>query len=124
MTDDKPLHVRVAAALGCKMSLKPHAAAAFDPTLEGYWECECPFGEGNYFTRPHGCCGLGIFDYSTDWSETGPLIELYSISLAYTPERWWAVNPNIRSQEGPTPLIAVCNLILALKETGRLKGQP
>jgi hypothetical protein len=101
----RPLHVRVAEALGMKpadMNLFP----------AGYVD--------SYADIPR---------YDTDWSATGPLIEKYGICLDKGPD--WAAFPRepfIFSDDverpcvvhAATPLIAVCFLILALKEAGKL----
>lgn len=127
---DIPLHVRVAEALGCKIQAP---RAGWDE-----WRCGCPEKE---YERPHAthgihrdCChdreGLGcdhdpMARYDTDWSATGPLIEKYGIALEANGREWEAwTGPNEFMDtwaDGPTPLIAVCNLLLALKEAGRLE---
>lgn len=105
-----PLNVLVAQALG-------HVTAAHVGT-DGN-----PHWTGN---------GLSIPAYDTDWSATGPLIEKYQLDLWFRPggifrdpDEWAATNdtrvgPDGGSLTGPTPLMAVCNLILALGEAGKL----
>ena len=121
----KPLHVRVAEALGwidCRNMGKT------------WWGFSGPGIHAGQTEVPR---------YDTDWSATGPLIEKHEIGLkedgcGYTSdERWraradyYAPNPNgpvngyggtwaTAEARGATPLIAVCNLILALKEAGEL----
>ena len=113
---DKPLHVQVAEALGC-------------PTA---WDeyCRCPGLEHSGEEHPPR---LARFD--TDWSATGPLIEKYEISVGpgATEAGPWAAISGVFVDgggwdgldfdyrgKGPTPLIAVCHLLLALKKAGKL----
>jgi hypothetical protein len=135
---ERPLHVRVAEALGCKPEGGPDE-----------WLCGCK-------DRTHGVGGpcrhpWEVPAYDTDWAATGPLIERYGITIE-APERhcddpeghdclqWKAYHPDscfkchkypeppCASGEcdldprgaGAAPLIAVCNLILALHEAGKL----
>lgn len=129
MTDERPLHVRVAEALmGCDM--KRDSLVTFDGTVvpwEGDWYCQgCAMSDGARHSA---------LRYDTDWSATGPLIERYGIAL-YPPDpglpAWTArsisrtVPPlaEVFSQpfgQGETPLIAVANLLLALHAAGRLE---
>lgn len=117
---EKPLHVRVAEALGWT-------------SLHNVGNCMIP-GEpddyrgrspGNVFVGPGGECPVPRYD--TWWSATGPLIERLGISLnnyALAPSRGTTahrrIDDRIYDASGPTSLIAVCNLILALKEAGKL----
>lgn len=115
---DKPLHVRVAEALGWINVLPFEADGIVD---ESNWTGDDPSGEGGF-----------VPNYDTDWSATGPLIEKNGIAIFPTSEavlaktsfgRWTASILAFESCEsGPTPLIAVCNLILALAEAGKLKA--
>lgn len=132
MEQDKPLHVRVAEALGWTGIEAGNACGGWDgvaiddriwigrPPGELVVGCECP----------------PIHRYDTDWSATGPLIEQFGIALdrgifthgagwragwTHGPwddigAEWWA-----RNAEGRTPTEAICNLILTLHEAGRLK---
>ena len=116
------MNVRVAEALGYK--LVPLPVGKIDHCLEGGEEA---------WLKPDGsvwgcatCSSLP--DFYTDWSATGPLIETYAIQLLtfsgkpYDDYRWRA-NQHPDSLEhgwGAKPLTAVCNLILALKEAGKL----
>lgn len=123
---DKPLHVQVAEALGCKPRMMP------DPHGAPAWLCLCE-DEHRPIYRRHGEKGnADLLRYDTDWSATGPQIEKYALDLRATPwqdgtKEWeasaWRPNPNPKEAfrtSGDTPLIAVCNLILKLKEAGRL----
>jgi hypothetical protein len=111
---ERPLHVQVAEALGCKLVPLGNGLA-----------CGC------HATKPqHGCYGE-IFHYDTDWSATGPLIEKYRIEGESCGDSGWiawyfdsnfddkTADDDIRG-DGETFLIAVCNLILALGVAGKL----
>jgi hypothetical protein len=120
-----PLHVRVAEALGCKP--KTFSPVGRHPDTIGY-SCACP---GANRGEAHGDM-LGVNRYDRDWSVTGPLVEKFCITVTdgLTAQGWMAVTWLEASQDegarwaeegqGETPLIAVCNLILALKEAGKL----
>lgn len=117
---EKPLHVRVAEALGWR---ELRCLGNRDS-----WEGLTPYG------TPHGYRDgepywLRMDDmpervprYDTDWSATGPLIEGHDITLFRTVEGWEARSEAICSPcpFGATPLLAVCNLILALHAAGKL----
>jgi len=109
--DEKPLHVRVAEALGWT-------------AISACRHCEdCNDWLGSH---PEDYRSLGVVvyipNYDTDWSATGPLIERYGVAL--TPPGvldapgWAASIPQDRHAafvtKQPTPLLAVCHLILAL----------
>lgn len=143
MEQEKPLHARVAEALGWRAWQSKH----------GHWIVT--HGEGA--DEPGETCEAGFhmrrdkFDpqtgerlpgrqwwdecghvprYDTDWSATGPLIEKYKLCVDISPEganptlAWVVIKPRTRWDYkcgyGPTPLIAACNLILALAEAGKL----
>ncbi len=68
--------------------------------------------------------------YDADWSATGPLIERLQITLWNDCGQWQAGNLDSADYEGhwlndandgDTPLIAVCHLILALHAAGKLE---
>ena len=119
---DRPLHVRVAEALGCKTETCLHD---YGP----HWRCGCdPWGEAHGNPYSQRCAGE-VLNYDTDWAATGPLIEKYGIRLepARTTPYWlastWKEDDFQRGTSGSTPLLAICNLILAihdLKEAGKL----
>ena len=55
---------------------------------------------------------------STDWSQVGPLIERYGMWLSNDserPEPWIGSIGGLHMQFGPTPLIALCRAIVAMK---------
>lgn len=125
----RPLHVQVAEALGCETARKD--------VIGGPWFCDCEAWDHSISAGP-------LARYDTDWQAAGPLIERYGIAI----EPLWKVAPDddalweayvgcdafgedqhacIRrvcgsytGTEGSTALIAVCNLILALKAAGKL----
>jgi len=100
---EKPLHVHGAEALGWT-----------DLDKDGYYRTDAPH-------------------YDIDWNATGPLIEKYGITLGPAPRSeedappWWRATPRsalcagYTTQLGPTPLEAVCRLILELHKAGKLK---
>jgi hypothetical protein len=128
MTEDKPLHVRVAEALGCSPDEYVPAGS-----WEGRkaWSCHCL---GANKGEAHGDM-MSVYRYDLDWSVTGPLIEKYDISLdspevdcddhaAHTCLKWVAL-PKVSSLkvEGVSekgPLEAVCFLLLKMAEAGKL----
>jgi len=118
MSDDpaRPLHVKVAEALGCKPYYDTSGVLGIG------WKCGC--SDEEHRDEEEGIHTLARYD--TDWSATGPLVEKYGISLACTARdkdgRWLFGYADLDSTEGPgtTPLIAVCGLLLALKEAGKL----
>lgn len=105
----KPLHVKVAEALG--------GGPYFDSPEHNL---------GWLFTKT-GTGGQLVVNaperYDEDWAATGPLIEKYGIVLAYPNGLYWQA---WKDSEEPapcaeTPLLAICELILALAEIGGLK---
>ncbi len=119
---DKPLHVRVAEALGWTDCDNKTAY----PPLE-YWTGSPPD------TRPVLGHREEIDHYDTDWSATGPLIEKYGLMIIPVGQErlewlacegfggWDSYKDEFIKEGGETPLIAACNLILALHEAGKLK---
>jgi hypothetical protein len=121
---EKPLHVRVAEALGWT-DLREEAYVISEKTYTaGEWRGRRGIGTGMHWGRPPR--------YDTDWSATGSLIERYHIDLWWentSGDGQWTATTNFRDGgdlivmgTGPSPLIAVCNLILALKEAGKLEA--
>jgi hypothetical protein len=120
---DKPLHVRVAEALGWTDCLPFEAWGVVDPehwvgTPPGWTYTVADIGKSTEPPR-----------YDTDWSATGPLIERLGIHIepdaCHEPE-WLAFvlhgdeQFSVSEATQPTPLLAVCHCILALKEAGKL----
>lgn len=132
---EKPLNVQVAEALGC--TLEERRRPGKYPTIMGEiygWGCGCPHNE--HYGRECGPDGeeltWEIAPYGEDspygWACTGPLITRYGIGIAQQDGRWWAGKEWMGaagykdSAPGPTVLIAVCNLILALHKAGKLEA--
>ncbi len=121
MSEDKPLHARVAEALGW-IGLTNERA----PWWYGYPRS----GTALLDAVRDGSGRFRVPDYATDWSATGPLIEQYGFTvepdLCHAP-RWLAYriekSGEVTEGVGLTPLLAVCELILALKATGKLESQ-
>ena len=129
-----PLHVRVALALGWTGLHAPgwdegHACGDIllpDPGRL-LWKGRAP---GNLLVGPEGCTIVPRFD--EDWSVGGPLLDTYGIGLQKRPsayvrplELWQADKYDSASEDtlaayGATALGAVCNLIVALKDAGKL----
>jgi hypothetical protein len=134
--NEKPLHVKVAEALGCK------------PTFGSDWCCTCP-REDAIGDRPHGAHDSNACDSHSGLNCDMDVLARYGIALAHLdPEEsedqetpnWFAskympVSP-VRYQgnvlidgilqpfqfsEAPTALVAACGLILKLAEFGNLR---
>lgn len=153
MSEETPLNVRVADALGwtayeeergeyklaiaCRPGAREPWASSQRPTPQRYRKITCAEA------KKLGFFGSGFPNYDTDWSVTGPLVEKYEIGLredgcGYRQEERWLAEadyygPPIDESDkeyggrwasaqsrGPTPLIAVCNLILELGKAGKL----
>ena len=125
----KPLHVQVAEALGCKPAIYWENSP---------WECRCEDSPHAAHTIHSECChshsGMACNDgdlaaYDTDWAATGPLIEKYGLRVyphqgmdAHGDGGWNASRGSWADfHVGATPLVAVCNLILALAKAGKLQ---
>lgn len=133
MSEDRPLHVQIAEALGCSP----------EPPTEK-WEVEAALWRCGCYDRAHADEDMDwagtLLRYDTDWAATGPLIEKYHIhiedayqlqdDMAQGPHIWVASAPNLPGAiqaDGSyqtiwesTPLLAICRLILALKKAGAL----
>lgn len=119
--EEKPLHVRVAEALPhgriwraehpTEMALDD-AAGTFILAAVGEWLEEV----GTH--RPYW---RRVRRYDTDWSATGPLIDRFGL-VVYGTDRPWVDAPSHKhiSRDGETVLVAICNLVIALKEAGKL----
>lgn len=126
---ENPRHVRVAKALGCLALEKENM-----PGPGTYWTCECKdHAHGEPMTDEDGTWRSGLVArYDLDWAATGPLIERLGISVTMDDDDASSVGWLAGTFEyicgsdgyhaymddgyatGETPLIAVCNLILAL----------
>jgi hypothetical protein len=143
---DKPLHVRVAEKLGCKLGeiWAPHPK--YPGKIKGEviaLNCECTHYDHAVGWPLEKCDDCSDFDrsvkrYDLDWSATGPIIERLGIGVApnphgvcltsidgstgpfhaYLPSDGWDNIHECWNQEmlGATPLLAVCALLLALPD--------
>lgn len=127
MKSEKPLHVRVAEALGCKpvQATDPEARRRHEES--GMWgACWCANGGDD--KGPHSASGVPTTElarYDTDWAATGPLIERYYINLESLGEHGWEASNypgglSILRVTDTTPLLAACKLILYMKADGTL----
>jgi hypothetical protein len=128
---DKPLHVQVSEALGWRMR------GVSDSSDRGCGGTDFWVEPGHAIDGARSHCNVCDPEnapprYDTDWSATGPLIEKWRFHgdvrldpTCHAPD-WCAFYISedggdlIESAKHPTLLIAVCNLILALKEAGKL----
>ena len=115
MTDERPLHVRVAAALGWTY-LSPGEVG---------WEGEPPAWDERAKIPRRLDQHIGVPDYDTEWSATGPLIERLGIRLGRDPgmrEPWDASRlvADAYTSSGRTALEAVCHFLLELDAVGEL----
>lgn len=129
---ERPLHVRVAEALGTYHVLGP---ASWAPRLDGRLVRHCTIHGptcGEYdFTTDYTGRELAP-RYDTDWSATGPLIEKYLIDVVHgdfaslgPPDRKWGARATwVGWATANAPLIAVCHLLLALSAARKLELKP
>ena len=77
--------------------------------------------EGVEFTyEEHPAHELIVFQYSTDWAQSGPIIEQFEIDLKVVEEGVWQASNVFDDMEfhhytGPTPLIAAMRCYVASK---------
>jgi hypothetical protein len=105
---EKPLHVRVAEALGWRALTDAERA-------RGSWYGARP-GDAQEMLIP-------VPRFDTDWSAGGPLIERFQIDLRWGGQNlmWWAgARRGVLTCSDPAPLPAVCELLLALHAAGKL----
>lgn len=131
----RPLHIRVAEALGWtefEFSGWAWLKGERGETIENIpihedsrsWRAFSPW----QVHKEHAGQKQSVPHYDTDWDEIGPLIEQYRIDLSYDSSRntWRAVPaygmPGSKSDTGPGIPVAACELILRLVEAGKLKG--
>jgi hypothetical protein len=116
----RPLHVQVAEAIGCK-PVPPKPGWETEAEL---WRCNCHNG-------PHEDMGAeqpgALKRYDRNWSATGPLIEKYGIGVEVLDDNSWMVwcemddiSMDIHGDVGNSVLVAICRLILALGKAGKL----
>lgn len=136
---EKPLHVQVAEALGCRTLRYDESRTA----AEDWWRCGCGPDPAKVGTIQEGIAvhasgsvpNRWLNHYDTDWSATGPLIEQLALDVFYegrprhdrgwTAQAWLPFGEKVPSaawsKRGETPLLAICNLILALHAAGKLR---
>jgi hypothetical protein len=120
---EKPLHVQVAEALGCKV-MGP-VAKGWDrdggPVL---WYCNCELSGHEGDTHEARDCHdpYRLARYDEDWSATGPLIEKYGICQYLNCGVWhsYTASDGDDCGDGATPLESFCHLIIALGKAGKL----
>jgi Bacteriophage P22, NinX len=112
---EKPLHVQVAEALGWT-DCHP------DANDLGWWGGTCPAEFDQLGIESNTL----VYRYDEEWEATGPLIERYHLTVCPWPDdrtTWIAEwEEGVEAGQGPTPLIAVCHLILALAKAGKLEA--
>ena len=139
--DEKPLHARVAEALGWTNirfgdpfpGMSGYGGAGYEDTWLGTPSdaiMRVNDMVGDNWKRPGG---VTIRRYDTDWRSTGPLIKRYGIALYHSGPGWSAFAGEVEDygserylrggthEYGTEPLLAVCNLILALHAAGKLE---
>lgn len=129
-TPDKPLHVQVAEALGWEKCARTGPVQYYDRDIRidnREWTGVDPVVVDRSYRRV-------VFRYDLDWSVTGPLIKKYQFALRRYPTDdgvgFWSastVTPKDATVDavvhfGPTPLLAICNLIIALAKEGKLNA--
>lgn len=145
---EKPLHVQVAEALGWSDVVHfGYAESVISPAWGGVRPLgtEKPVGISEIDTLHllrGGPARNTIPRYDTDWGATGPLIGRFGLVVGPN----FALNQTINDTRGPwkagwtgggydpihledwnytrlgeTPTVAICNLVLALKEAGKLE---
>jgi hypothetical protein len=121
---DRPLHVRVAEALGwwdCAPETTPNEWTGKQGTLALPPGATHVIWNGVAVERAPESWGR-VPHFDTDWAVTGPLIESHRISLDHDGFGMWKAY--LRSEKvealGRTPLVAVCELLLMLATDGKL----
>lgn len=147
---NKPLHVRVAEALGfggaspcpqCPMFDKHEQTWHFDhlqsdtrhPVYAWLWESVYDFGDACTCwcrsDKPH-VVTYALQRFDTNWSATGPLMERYGLTVYHEAAGWAAREDGGRPGTGlgvdhaGSPLEAVCHLLISLGKAGRLAPRP
>jgi hypothetical protein len=126
MVDKRPLHIRVADALGWTGLTSAtigddgeHWLGKPPATLPGAYS----FVEA--INRKERILTIGsgsVPRYDTDWSATGPIIERLRIELdsdlPWSAALFFDRRGDFHSGGGPTALLAVCNLLLSIHARG------
>lgn len=124
---EKPFHVKVAEALGCK----PRYCPTMD-IKDSDWCCNCP-GYPHEAGHDRDSCELARYD--TDWFAVGPVFETlgtvgHNMGLqCENGGHWLAWKCDLGKADplesyqgrGATATVAICNLILALRAAGKLE---
>lgn len=147
---DKPLHVQVAEALGCKPVYETYTVMG-SPMRGPIWRCLCPkpdevppgawdetWNHEKLPAKPRHiglrASGLAVARYDESWFSLGPWIERLGITLKQEGDLWHACERDSHAgiefssegwhdgmeADGPTPLVAACRLILSLHGAGKL----
>jgi hypothetical protein len=125
---DKPLHVKVAEALGLRPKMVRVRESA-DLFVEVYSDNRYWLVDGQHSAQE--LAALAPPRYDKDWSVTGPLIErlrlaLWCVEGMFGGASEWRTNGVDEKLQlegsvvGPTALEAVCRYILAMREAGKL----
>lgn len=142
---EKPLHVRVAEALGCKLELAPSQRWG-QPAGEMEWFCRCPkpktaltgsvewkTGQQPKNPRHIGYMTYGeVARYDLSWYATGPYVEKYRLWVqpcehphgSFDGPHWTAYvvrGAQSWEGEGKTALIAICHCLIELAAAGKIK---
>jgi len=127
MPDPRPLNVRVADALGTMHVLGPVIGKDGERNIRRCTHHKDETYAYDFMTDYDG--RVLAPPYDTEWSAGGPLIERLHVDLSWlSGSEWtatvWIPNPSPRlnrRSSGPSPLVALCNLILSLEHDGLLK---
>ena len=127
-----PLHVRVAAALGCRVVNVPYKVTPWTGKADGavWYRCGCNGQIHNY--RDDSSRDGTLLDFDSDWGAAGWLIDRYLPTLCLDewsgvsePEPWvkGKCQAYLRGKReagwGDSFPAAICELYLALRATGR-----
>lgn len=150
MSEEKPLHVQVAEALGWTevVHFTPTTSSVIAPVWagappKGYEHWKHGITEADFLHMSHGGPERRTIPrYDTDWSATGPLLERFGIASAPSPHgyryrigvtegpeiAYWPAGGYDSTHEcwdwealGATRLIAACNLLVELAAAGKLE---
>lgn len=125
MSDDKPLHVRVAEALGCTPKKNRRL-------LCEWWECTCR-DQAHATDGVDGAPreGMSVQGYDTDWGALMPelvrlrigLMPMVALMSPPLPGTIWVAKEPVSGawSDNPDPAHAACEVILTLAANGLLK---
>ncbi len=120
----KPLNISTAEALGCNPVMHKEQPFEGGEIFVSY-ECGC---EDLAHISNSNSFGRSIANYDKEWLEAGPLIEKYRLFVRCYYGDVWCASPGPGAPlpggsdtcDGPTPLIAVCRLLIELGRDGKL----